>query len=388
VAGRIRFSSIVGSYGQELLARGSVDIVHLDEPRSISYSGAGQFFLEAPEISDAFWAFQLKPRTLQVSPIYVAVLRDCLVMPNGVVLLKDGSVLLESIFPASMEEFERAAIANLTVDDYRAGHYAEKARGGPEVVEMDRAVHCRDRGESGYYHWLSAIIPRLGLVRHRTSFAGLPHLIEPQHGFGPDWLGVVAPDLPVHRSRQKSILVKELVFPAPAQVGSSHYARNPELLQHFRRMLREQGVLAQGTPPEKRRKLYVTRSDAPVRRVTNEDALMARLGGLGFERVSLTGMAVREQIQLFADAATVVAPHGAGLTNVLFCEAGTTVIELMSPTRVWPGFKVISRAVGANYAAYVSEAFETGQTERVGAGNEDFTVRPESCMRFVEACIS
>ena len=387
MTGRIRFRSIVGSYGQERVPSGVVDIIHLDEARSVAYGGAWPFFLEAPEISDAFWAFQLKPRTLQVSPVYVALLRDCLVMPNGVVLLSDGSVLLESIFPASMAEFENSRIGNLSIDSYVAEHSAESARGGSSVVQMDRAVHCRDRGEAGYYHWLSALMPRLSLVRNRTSFGTLPHLIEPQHGFGLDWLGVIAPDLVVHRSQRQSVFARELVFPAPAQVGSSHYVRNPELLRHFRQGLREQGAL----PPVRTgpgRRLYITRADAPVRRVTNEEGLMARLAQIGFERVSLTGMAVRDQISLFADAETIVSPHGAGLTNVVFCEQGTTVVELMSPARVWPGFKVISRAVGATYAAYVAERFDTAQTERVGSGNEDFAVRPESCLRFIEACMS
>lgn len=387
LAGRVRFRSIVGSYGQERLSAGEVDLIHLDEARSVTYGGAWPFFLEAPDISDAFWAFQLQPRTLQVSPVYVALLRDCLVMPNGVVLLSDGSVLLESIFPSSMAEFERTALGNRAFDPHSAPHDADTAHRGSEVVRMDRAVHCRDRGETGYFHWLSAVMPRLSLVSNRTSFGTLPHLIEPQHGFGRDWLGLVAPDLVVHRSNQTSVLVRELVFPAPAQVGSSHYARNPELLRHFRQTLREKGVL----PPLRTaagRRFYVTRTDAPVRQLINDDALAARLGQIGFERVSLTGMAVRDQIRLFADAATVVSPHGAGLTNVVFCEPGTTVVELMSPARLWSGFKVISRAVGASYAAYVSESFDTAQTERVGAGNEDFAVRIESCLRFVEACMS
>jgi prepilin-type processing-associated H-X9-DG protein len=377
----------VGSYGQERVPTGAVDIIHFDEARSVAYGGAWPFFLEAPDISDAFWAFQLQPRIAQVSPVYVALLRDCLVMPNGVVLLSDGSVLLESIFPASMAAFESTEIGNRSISSYIAEHSAENQDGSPSVVQMDRAVHCRDRGEAGYYHWLSTLMPRLSLVRNRTSFGTLPHLIEPQHGFGPDWLDVIAPDLVVHRSQRRSVFARELVFPAPAQVGSSHYARNPELLRYFRQGLREQGAL----PPVRTgpgRRLYITRADAPVRRVTNEDVLMARLAKIGFERVSLTGMAVCNQIRLFADAETIISPHGAGLANVLFCDQGTTVVELMSPARVWPGFKVISRAVGATYAAYVAEGFDTAQTERLGAGNEDFAVRPESCLRFIEACIS
>jgi capsular polysaccharide biosynthesis protein len=36
----------------------------------------------------------------------------------------------------------------------------------------------------------------------------------------------------------------------------------------------------------------------------------------------------RTHIEQFAAAAVVIAPHGAGLANLVFCAPGTTVIEL------------------------------------------------------------
>lgn len=383
--GMVRFRSIVGSFGQERLSASEADLVHFDQGRWQSYRAPWQFFGEEPTLSDEFWIFQLKPRKLEVSPIYIATLRDCVVLPDGVILLNDGSVLLESVFPSSLEEFSRGVEARGSSDQYSEEQYARIANDGGAI--MDRAVHCRDRGEGGYYHWLTAIMPRLELIQTRSSYGSLPHLIEPWAGFAMDWLDFVAPGLVVQRSERKAMFVRELIYASPAQVGHSHYARNPLLLQWFRQSLKDRGISA---PVHKggRRKLYITRSDAPMRRLVNEDALMDRLAPLGFERVSLSGMAVREQIQLFASASVIIGPHGAGLANVVFCEPETLVIELMSPTRTWPGFKVISGAAGARYAAYVAEAFDGAQTELVGRGNEDFTVRVDTCFRFVQACIS
>lgn len=261
VVGMIRFRSIVGSFEQDRLPATDVDIVHFDQSRWVSYRGPWQFFGEEPTISDEFWSFQLKPRKLEVSPIYIATLRDCVVLPDGVVLLKDGSVLLESVFPSNLEEFSRGVEAQGAADQYDQANYARIAEGNGGAVVIERVVHCRDRGESGCYHWLTAIMPRLELIRTRSSYGSLPHLIEPWTGFARAWLDLSAPGLPVQRSEQKAVLVRELIFAAPAQVGHSHYARNPLLLLWFRQSLKDRGLL---TPTQTggRRKLYITRADA------------------------------------------------------------------------------------------------------------------------------
>ncbi|MGL5192514.1 MAG: glycosyltransferase family 61 protein, partial [Chroococcales cyanobacterium] len=67
------------------------------------------------------------------------------------------------------------------------------------------------------------------------------------------------------------------------------------------------------------------------RRVRNEEQVIAVLKPLGFTPVTLESLSLAEQVALLAAAKFVIAPHGAGLTNLMFCAEGTTVIELFSP---------------------------------------------------------
>ena len=53
-------------------------------------------------------------------------------------------------------------------------------------------------------------------------------------------------------------------------------------------------------------------------------------------------MSVVDQILLFQRAEFVISPHGAGLANLLFCEAGTRVIELTPSVEMRPFFWLIS----------------------------------------------
>ncbi|MGR5311897.1 glycosyltransferase family 61 protein [Photobacterium damselae] len=76
------------------------------------------------------------------------------------------------------------------------------------------------------------------------------------------------------------------------------------------------------------RKLYISRGDVKWRKVENENILLSYLVNKGFECVSMDGKSLDEQISLFSEASCIVAPHGAALTNLLYCNENTNVIEL------------------------------------------------------------
>lgn len=79
--------------------------------------------------------------------------------------------------------------------------------------------------------------------------------------------------------------------------------------------------------PSSSEQIYISRSDADSRRVTNETVLISAIEPMGFEPYVLSDMSVKDQIRLFRRADTVVAPHGAGLANIIFAESAT-VVEL------------------------------------------------------------
>jgi capsular polysaccharide biosynthesis protein len=117
-------------------------------------------------------------------------------------------------------------------------------------------------------------------------------------------------------------------------------------------------------------KLYITRENATRRRVSNEGELWAQLERRGFVKLSLEAMSWREQVAAFAAARVVVAPHGAGLANVVFCREGTRVVEFFNRSYVNPCFERWARAARLDYRAVVPAGEEPVGTER-RANRED-----------------
>ena len=87
-------------------------------------------------------------------------------------------------------------------------------------------------------------------------------------------------------------------------------------------------------PAGAHRRIYISRRNAVVRRVLNEDRVIDILKTYGFEIIESETLAFIEQIALFKASDIVCAPHGAGLTNIAFCPEGTRIIEFFFAERL------------------------------------------------------
>lgn len=75
-------------------------------------------------------------------------------------------------------------------------------------------------------------------------------------------------------------------------------------------------------------RLYVSRRRAAVRRVANESEFEPILREKGFTFVELESKSWAQQVAMFAEAEVVLAPHGAALANIAFCNPGTLIAEI------------------------------------------------------------
>lgn len=105
------------------------------------------------------------------------------------------------------------------------------------------------------------------------------------------------------------------------------------------------------------RRLFLTRGTVPNTRIyLQQEQLRPWLEANGFVVVDPGTLSVQEQIDLFAGAEVVVAPHGAGLTNITFCRPGARVLELFAPSYVHLGLRNIAEAIdGVDYRYLVGD---------------------------------
>lgn len=98
------------------------------------------------------------------------------------------------------------------------------------------------------------------------------------------------------------------------------------------------------------RLIYISRGDASRnRRVENEPQLEAALSELGFESVQLSPLTIYEKAHVFNSASIIVAVHGGGLANLVYCQPGTKVLEIFPDQYVRHAYYDIADKRGLQY---------------------------------------
>ena len=208
-----------------------------------------------------------------------------------------------------------------------------------------------------YYHWLTQSIPSLSwglrLCDPTKSFLALPALNAFQeHALKLSGVPNVRRSLV---DPHKQYEVARLVYTTFTQ-GASTYRPSAKAVEVFREM-RSRVYPAPATADSV---VYVSREDTRVRSMANEGELTAMLKKEGVEIVIPTQLSLEEQIGRFYTAKAVIGPHGAGLTNIIFCQPGATLYEIMSDRKPNACYATLAQSMGMNYRA---EAFRSDPAE-------------------------
>lgn len=114
------------------------------------------------------------------------------------------------------------------------------------------------------------------------------------------------------------------------------------------------------------RRLFVDRSPARGRTLTNRAAIVAHLETLDFETIDPETMNLREQMVLFSQAGLVVGIMGAAMTNTVFCPPGAELIHLAAGEDwIEPFYWDLAAIGGHRYAAVFGAPAAAGESLHV-----------------------
>jgi len=222
---------------------------------------------------------------------------------------------------------------------------------GHSLVLATKGAH------NNYFHWMTMLLNRWRLWElSGKSLEAIDQIVvnAQQLPFQTETLAHLLPENhpPLLFTPPDKQLVERATIPSlPYQDGA---CRRDAL-----EWTRARFLSANKSPPDLR--LYITREDAQTRRVVNEAALWDALQARGFQKITLSHHSVREQAELFAQAACVIGPHGAGLTNLLFSPPHTRVIEFFAVDYYSSVFWWISTILDQKYAYLASEPDPSGK---------------------------
>ena len=206
-----------------------------------------------------------------------------------------------------------------------------------------------------YFHWIIDLLPRIEILRRGVNLAEIDWFVvnNDRQPFQQETLTALGiPENKIMASdRHPYIQAKELVVPSFASYLGW---LQPWGLKFLRQVFLTDKILSKSGFPER---IYVSRDNARYRRVLNEAEVRETLEKVGFVTVTPESMSLENQIATFAHAKIIVAPHGSGLTNIVFCNLETKVIELFSPHYLRYYYWHISQLLGLEHYYLTGEAF-------------------------------
>jgi tetratricopeptide (TPR) repeat protein len=207
--------------------------------------------------------------------------------------------------------------------------------------------------DENYSHWLARSLLKLSLIENDARFSALPRLVHDQLGRSQmEYVNLLALDERqfIHVPRPALVSCRELAVPVllrnhPAMMQGISWLRG-----RLQSLMHAGGAFGE--------RLYVSRGGSPRRSVINESELIHELEAFQFRVIEPGSMTVRDQIGAFSAAKIIVAPHGAGLTNIIFAPPGCAVVELSSTLiQHMTDFQFIAAQLGQRYTKLVSDDY-------------------------------
>ncbi len=220
----------------------------------------------------------------------------------------------------------------------------------PETHIRGQAVLIGSQGSNNYYHWMTDLLPKFFVleksgikvnkntkyiftnVTSRFQIDTLKHL-----GFRDEQIYCTLKE--GENIRADELLVPILTNRMGLTMGSWLPVNIKEKFQKER------------SARTVNRKILVSRNaeKSHGRGIYNSAEFNQYFINKGYEMISPDDYTVAEQAQLFSQATHVAGPHGAGLTNLLFCGKGTQVYEFYGQ-HLAPCYWAISELAGLKYS--------------------------------------
>jgi hypothetical protein len=266
---------------------------------------------------------------------------------QGVAVLRPGRVLDAEGWPVGADDTLLIDLATgLDRPEYTA--YLTR-RCQLDTAKRGRALNLAScYARENYCHFLLDALPRLELFfRAGLSFADVDWVVVPAFlgsAREPFYGALGIPPEKLIRIEPGQQFEFDLLY-QPSFPGCESYVP-PWVIEFYRERILAPLQLPAPGGSRPRRRLYVARSQ---RGLSNDAEVWAELSRRGFER--LEPATWEDNVRAFAEAEWVVGPHGAGLSNVVFCPAGARLVELVPGDRPFPYFYSAACAAGLSYQA-------------------------------------
>ena len=339
------------------------------------YTRVPPVFVDADDIHPAMkvYANYVKSSVQEFGSLNRVELRDAYVTGHGAVVTRDFRLIEESSWEFLYNKMTPNGLAQTAPQKFRFAANVSKK------IEKQSLLVKRPWWRN-YGHWLVDGAALLA-VSSALSFSDEWQIVIGKHEDGKmhdivrETISIIAPGIPVVEHPDSEIWqFDRLHYVTP--VHRPPLFKLPQALAALRAL-----VVASDLSNKSHKRIYISRGDAPRRRLQNEAEILEFLQERGFEVVRPELLSLKEQASLFRSAEIIVGVKGAALTNSIFCGTSTALIVLSPIDWPDPFFMDIACQLGLSYAEIFGclAPIELG----LGTGQNPFTIKLDLLKRAI-----
>ena len=195
-----------------------------------------------------------------------------------------------------------------------------------------------------YAHWLYQALPRIGMLTEAGYRIGELNIVIPDQAS--NWMIRTLELLGVER--KKMVRAGDEVLR-----GKLVVARAPRIQMSVEGVAFLRSSFSRFFQPPTTEKVFLSRPDEYGRRLLNERKVWAMLEALGYQKIDPALLSIEEQVGLFSRVAEIVAVHGSGLANIVFCRGDAKVVEIFPANHIGSAFYAVASRVGLSHRCII-----------------------------------
>ncbi len=204
-------------------------------------------------------------------------------------------------------------------------------------------------GHNNYAHWMLDVLPKIKLLLSKMLISEIKNIyvtkLNKFQNQSFSFLGlksfkIIDPNIFRHVKADQIISVSH-----PYYFKKTWFYAQSNLPSWIIKFLRNDISKKVKFKKKSYKRIFIDRSDSLQNhsKLINNTEVIKYLKSKRYKCLRLTELNLKDQISIFKNCSTVIAPHGAGLTNIAFCKKNTKVIEIIPQDNKNFLFKRISK---------------------------------------------
>lgn len=181
--------------------------------------------------------------------------------------------------------------------------------------------YCINEFSNNFYHWFTEVLPKMIYVKNylqKDCKFFIPFALTDYQLTSLKICGIN-----FYCAKNEVTLFPRLNVVENFTGSTGYY--HPDLLNDISELIKNS---FSGNKNIKRR-IYVTRKNAARRKILNEEELYTVLERYGFEIFDFDEIKFEQQFEILMNTSILVSQHGAALTNMIFMQPQSTIVELL-----------------------------------------------------------